>query len=372
MFECPQGVKQGCLLSPLMFSFFINELAIEISKGGKHGIQLIPEAVEIFLLLFADDVALVSNTAIGLQNQLNLLKQEADRLKLTVNLDKTNVIVFRKGGYLSSKEKWMYGNLEVKVTNNYKYLGVYFSTRMSFTAAWNELCMKGKKGVIEILRVLRKLSSNNPSIFWKLFDSQVKPVLTYAAEIWGLYINNPIEKIHTFAIKRFLNVPLHSSNLVVYGETGRYPLYIDTYMKCIKFWLRILKLPITRLCKQAYEMLHQQHESGKLNWISNIKKVLSENGFEIVWVIQGVGDEDMFLSEFKDRIICSFKQNRHGNMEKGTKYEWFLSFKNNLQPEKYLSIINNRWNRSALARLRTRTLGLMRIKDGLKPLWNYI
>ena len=61
-FDCPRGVKQGCLLNPLMFSFFINELDVVLSKTGKHGIQLIPGAIEIFLLLFADDVILLSNT----------------------------------------------------------------------------------------------------------------------------------------------------------------------------------------------------------------------------------------------------------------------------------------------------------------------
>ena len=58
-FKCPRGVKQGCMLSPLMFSFLINELAVELSKNGKHGIQLIPGASEIFMLLFADDVILL-------------------------------------------------------------------------------------------------------------------------------------------------------------------------------------------------------------------------------------------------------------------------------------------------------------------------
>ena len=96
-FDCPRGVKQGCLLSPLMFSFFINELAVELSKTGKHGIQLIPGAIEIFLLLFADDVILLSNTIVGLQNQLDSLKREADRLYLMVNLEKANVMVFRMG-----------------------------------------------------------------------------------------------------------------------------------------------------------------------------------------------------------------------------------------------------------------------------------
>ena len=34
-FDCPRGVKQGYLLGPQMFAFFINELAIEMSKKKK-------------------------------------------------------------------------------------------------------------------------------------------------------------------------------------------------------------------------------------------------------------------------------------------------------------------------------------------------
>ena len=44
---------------------------------------------------------MLSDSAVGLQNQLNSFKQEADRLQLTINLDKTNVMVFRKRGHLS-------------------------------------------------------------------------------------------------------------------------------------------------------------------------------------------------------------------------------------------------------------------------------
>ena len=45
-FACPGGVKQCYLLSPLVFSFFVNELAIELSKTGRLGIQLIPGITE--------------------------------------------------------------------------------------------------------------------------------------------------------------------------------------------------------------------------------------------------------------------------------------------------------------------------------------
>ena len=41
-FECPQGVKRECLLSPLIFSLLISEVAKYVRKNGKHGIQLLP------------------------------------------------------------------------------------------------------------------------------------------------------------------------------------------------------------------------------------------------------------------------------------------------------------------------------------------
>ena len=86
-FTCPGGVKQDCLPCPLMFSFFINELAIEVPKIGKHSLQLIPGTIEIFLLLFADDVILLSYMIVSLQSQLDSLKWEADRLYLAVSLE---------------------------------------------------------------------------------------------------------------------------------------------------------------------------------------------------------------------------------------------------------------------------------------------
>lgn len=86
------------------------------------------------------------------------------------------------------------------------------------------------------------------------------------------------------------DVPIHSSN-VMYDEVERHPLYMYTYVKCIKYWLHIVKLLASRLCRQAYEMLIQQHESEKNNWFADIKKkILGENDFGIIQLLQGVGD----------------------------------------------------------------------------------
>ena len=65
-FSCRKVLKQGEITNPLLFCLFINDLAADIIKNGRHGIQLLPDMIELFILLFADDIILLSDTIYGL------------------------------------------------------------------------------------------------------------------------------------------------------------------------------------------------------------------------------------------------------------------------------------------------------------------
>ena len=81
------------------------------------------------------------------------LYNAANRLRLQVNLSKTKVMVFRKGSYLSARERWFYGTERLDVVNTYRYLGLTFSTRLSFRVATDsEHLTRAKRGTIEILK----------------------------------------------------------------------------------------------------------------------------------------------------------------------------------------------------------------------------
>ena len=64
--KCTSGVKQGDICSPVLFSLFINELTLEVVRSGRHGATFMNDSLEIFILLLADDVVLISETVIGL------------------------------------------------------------------------------------------------------------------------------------------------------------------------------------------------------------------------------------------------------------------------------------------------------------------
>ena len=79
LFHCLQGLKQGCIANLILFPLLVNELANEIFAKARHGIPLGPTDIELFLLLFADDLTLLASNVIGLQNQLNVLSVAAER-----------------------------------------------------------------------------------------------------------------------------------------------------------------------------------------------------------------------------------------------------------------------------------------------------
>ena len=55
-----------------------------------------------------------------------------------------------------------------------KYLGVYFTTRLSFVSAYKDLASRAKNALSCILKTLRMLNSNSVEVFLKLFDAEVQ------------------------------------------------------------------------------------------------------------------------------------------------------------------------------------------------------
>jgi len=91
-FRCQQGVKQGCPLSPLLFGLYLD--ALEGRLDGRECDAPTLADVHIWLLLFADDLALTSKSEVGIQQQLDTLQQFCVERGLTMNVKKTKVMVF--------------------------------------------------------------------------------------------------------------------------------------------------------------------------------------------------------------------------------------------------------------------------------------
>lgn len=351
-FGCPIGLKQGCLLSPVLFSIFINELADKLSGSGIKGLQFFPEIIEILMLMFADDIALLSDTIVGLQKQLLVLEEFSDDYKIGVNTDKTKVLVFKKGGKLSKREKWLYKGTPLEVVNGFQYVGLLFTTQMSLNRMANDLALKGKKVLISVLSSLYRYGNLSKTTFFKIFDVKIAPILFYGSELWGSKNYDCLERVHRYACKRFLNVSFKVSNSVALGDCGRFPLYIQTQIRVLKYWFKILHLPDHRYVKKAYNMLHYLQETGQTNWASRVRDILFLNGFGYVWENQHVENEKNFICLFTERLKDQFLQTWSDNVQNSSKLILYKQFKTSFGYEFYLDIINLRKYRNALASFR--------------------
>ena len=85
----------------------------------------------------------MSDTPMGLQNQLNVLNSACKNMFLNVNTDKTKIMVFRKGGFQGKNEHWNLDGKRLDTINEYNYLGYVFTTKTSVTRCIDVLAVTG-------------------------------------------------------------------------------------------------------------------------------------------------------------------------------------------------------------------------------------
>ena len=91
-FTCHAGVKQGCMLSPTLFNFYLSDLPKFLNTASSTDIMLGEKYVNC--LLYADDLVIFSRSAKSLQIILNKLESFCENADLSANLDKTKIMIF--------------------------------------------------------------------------------------------------------------------------------------------------------------------------------------------------------------------------------------------------------------------------------------
>ena len=87
------GLKQGDILSTILFNIYINDLPRQLLEDSRSSntISDIPyqDDTKINNLLFADDLAIFSLSKGDLQKRISILQQDSNEWRLELNLSKT-------------------------------------------------------------------------------------------------------------------------------------------------------------------------------------------------------------------------------------------------------------------------------------------
>ena len=139
-----------------------------------------------------------------MQHNLNILHDYCMKWKLTVNKDKTKILIFRKGGRIPDNLHFYYGNSEIEIVSQYCYLGVVMTTCGSWIECQKTLAGQAQKAIYKLKSYLFKYTNLSVEHVLELFDKLVKPILLYSCEIWGFTQACVIERIHTMFCKSVL------------------------------------------------------------------------------------------------------------------------------------------------------------------------
>ena len=192
-FECPIGVKQGDSISATLFAIFINNLADEIKKTGV-GLNL-NEKLDIFdesndlltnILLYADDIVLLTSNEEDMQFLLNLVEVWCSKWRLEVNLTKTNVMHVRGRGCRRSIFMFIFNKRPVEYCSQYRYLGVTLNEFLDYNLTANIQAEPAGRALGSVItKTIKK--EDYLTIFFPCFFNFVVPLsLTMDQKFGGL------------------------------------------------------------------------------------------------------------------------------------------------------------------------------------------
>jgi hypothetical protein len=356
-FACSIGVKQGCPLSPNLFGLFVDGIEKIMLEMTCDAPQL--GTIHVPLLLFADDLSLVSNTLVGLQQQLDALHSYCTQFGLTVNIAKTKTLIFHMRESTPADTLY-FDNKPIDRVQSFRYLGAHFHATKGFSYAAEQLLVSANKAMHALHRRCINLHIDDVLLKTRLFDALVAPVLNYACEIWAVDLpltsKPPQEQLHTQFLKRLLGVSQHANDANVRGEFGRHPIAFFWLQMLIKYYNRLCSIPDYRVLHHAFQEMRQMYSSPSHTcWLSKFAAMLDhifgEHSEYVCNVRDGVPIDGWKAALAESRSNYILQQRNNGSIISAT--YWSLKPAVQYAPETYLSVVENRHDRRTLAMLRT-------------------
>ena len=268
-----------------------------------------------------------------------------------MNVDKTKVLVFSKGAML--KRKFYYNTPNIENVKEFKYLGIVLSRTGSYCKAKKHLCEQAQKAMYGVIRKIRQF--NLPiECQLDLFDKVVTPILLYGCEIWGYENMDIIERVHLKFLKTIFNLKSSTPNYMIYGETGRFPLYINVFTRMTTYWSKMFTCTEDKIVNIVYKYMYNQlsNDGIKCQWIECIQKILNNCGLSFIWNGQGVVNAKWLSAIVNQNLKDQFIQKWSNDINSSSKGQIYRIFKTNFGFESYIKNLHPK-QRKLLMKMRT-------------------
>ena len=217
-FKVNTGVKQGCILSPVLFSLAIDWIMKNVTQGKRQGLQWTLTSV-LEDLDYADDLGLLANRHQDIQHKTDHLSATASKIGLKVNTKKTQVL--RING--NNNNPVTISRRPIEDVEVFNYLGSMVTT--SGDCDKEVISRIGKANqAFAMLRSIWRSTGLNIQNKLRILDSNVLIILLYGSECWktSSTIERKLEVFQNKSLRRILKIfwPNTISNEELHKRTG--------------------------------------------------------------------------------------------------------------------------------------------------------
>jgi hypothetical protein len=248
-----RGIKQGCPLSPLLFSLFLNDVPW-LLEARCPGDGVACGGFTARCLMYADDLALVADSAAGLQRLLDALAAVVGGKRLAVNTEKTEVVVFNGNmAKCSAPPAFTYAACgaggtpqpqPLRVVRHTKYLGLCLTEGCNWGAAMQgrEQAMSAALAGVRQMAADLGLRTHTPTLT-RLAEVFARPAGDYGDVIWAtpFLLHRPerpaaLEQQYVAYLRRAAGVQPSCPAWMVLHELDVEPLHLGWLRHALRFF----------------------------------------------------------------------------------------------------------------------------------------
>ena len=199
-FPVTNGVKQGCVVAPTLFSMVFAAMLHDASQDHDDGIQLKyrtgrgvlnlrrlkaktkVKVATLRELLFADDCALNSNTEAEMQQCVNHFSRACDNFSFTISTKKTEVMHQPAPRKMYHEPHIFVNDEPLKATNSFTYLGSTLSREANIDVEVNNRLSKANSAFERLRKKVWERRGISQETKLKVYMVVVLTVLLYSCE----------------------------------------------------------------------------------------------------------------------------------------------------------------------------------------------
>lgn len=208
--KCNIKFKQGCRLFPSLFGIYIDKIQECLEIVGCKGMDV--TGIIITLLIYDDDAIILARRHDELDKHLKNPHVYSSNMDMTINIDKTNVMVIKSKKITHGS--FVYDNHRFEQVSSYKCLDIDFSYQLNQNYSIKKRIIGGWKAYYELKNNCKSIDLYIWSKKMFLFKTLVTPVILYIREVFGCSICGESWRNNDMIQKKFI-----THNLKVKGNT---------------------------------------------------------------------------------------------------------------------------------------------------------